>query len=168
MKIEREELTATRLRELVTYDSDTGIVRRRISTSSNARCGDAVGSNHRSGYLRTQIGGTSYLVHRLAWLYVHGEWPNGEIDHINGDPMDNRISNLRLATRFEQNRNTGTRSNNACGVKGVYFDKRKGHWCAQIRAHGKCKFLGYFPSIADASAAYRTAASDLFGEFARF
>lgn len=116
-----------------------------------------------------RIGNTSpYAAHRLAWLIVTGRWPEHTIDHINGDPSDNRFCNLREATAAENLRHRGIMKSNKSGVKGVHWFKQYNKWRAIIVARGKQIFLGHFDNIEDAKAAYRQAAVELHGEFARF
>jgi hypothetical protein len=88
------KLTAERLRKRLRYDAETGLFTRRVG-SGHAHAGDMAGSVHSTGYVRICIDGGRYTAHRLAWLYVHGVWPSGQIDHINRNRSDNRIANLR-------------------------------------------------------------------------
>ncbi len=119
------------------------------------------------GYRVIRIDNQLIMAHRLAWLYVHGELPSGEIDHINGDRSDNRLANLRLATRVQNNQNTKTRTDNTSGHKGVCFHKQAGRWMAYINASGKRTYLGLHNSKEEAAQAYAAAAQELHGEFAR-
>jgi hypothetical protein len=93
----RPPLNAARLRELMHYEPETGRVVRRTATRGH-RAGAVAGCTRRDGYQVISIDGYRYLAHRLAWLYVHGAWPDGDLDHINANPSDNRIANLRAAT----------------------------------------------------------------------
>lgn len=159
-------ITAARLRELVHYSPDTGVLTWIVSYG-RARSGAAAGCRDPSGYWRVQIDGHIYLGHRLAWLYMTGEWPPHNIDHINGDPSDNRLVNLRPATQAENCRNTRLRSNNTSGFKGVYFAKYSQRWAAAIRVDGHLRYLGSFETAEEAHAAYCGAATQFHGEFAR-
>lgn len=106
--------------------------------------------------------------HRWAWKLMTGEWPAGQIDHINGVRDDNRWSNLRLATPAQNAQNCGKRAENKSGFKGVSWDKTAEKWVAQISINGKSKRIGRFKTPEEAHAAYVAAAKALYGEFARF
>lgn len=166
-------LTAERLRELLHYDPDTGVFIRRVQSSPRIKVGDVAGDVRqvrRDGfYRRISVENRRYAAHRLAWLYVHGEWPPDgfDIDHIDGDGRNNRITNLRLATRSQNGANRRLQVNNASGMKGVSFYRKTKKWKAQISVRGHVKSIGYFKTIEEAAAAYRAAASEHFGEFRR-
>ena len=107
-----------------------------------------------SGYIALSVGGKKALGHRIAWLFAHGEFAQGNIDHINRDKSDNRIANLRLAT-FEQNaQNRLKNSKNTSGFKGVTWHKRDERWQAAITIKGKVLYLGQYKVLNDASRAY--------------
>lgn len=159
------EALRQRVMELLDYDPDTGVFTRKVSRG-NVRAGSVAGSHHPQGYLRIAIDGKNHKAHRLAYLIVHGFTPNA-IDHINGNPADNRIDNLREATIQENNRNTGKRVTNSSGYKGVYWKKQSQKWMAYITVTRKNIHLGYFTNPEEASAAYEAAAKKHFGEFYR-
>ena len=119
------------------------------------------------GYRRIYIYGKSYKAHRLIWLHQYGEWPAHDIDHIDGDKLNNRIDNLREATHAENQHNTGASRNNTSGYKGVHWFKEKKKWQVRIQSSGKPLHLGYFDSAEAGHEAYREAAIRLHGEFAR-
>ena len=129
--------------------------------------GSIAGGVSGNGYWQVRIGGRLYYAHRLAWLAVHGEFPNGELDHINGDPLDNRIENLRVATRAQNQRNTRGHIDSASRLKGAYYDKRKRRWYSCLRVDGRNRFLGYHQSPSEAHAAHAAASLREFGSFAR-
>lgn len=108
-----------------------------------------------------------YTASRLAWLYMTGEWPENEIDHINLDRSDDRWLNLREATRAQNSFNTPRRSNNMSGAKGAYWHSQHRKWCAHIKIDGELKHIGLFATIDEAAAAYAAAAKLHRGEFAR-
>jgi HNH endonuclease/AP2 domain len=159
-------LTAERLRQLLDYDPETGIFRWRIARQG-VRVGAAAGSLNGRGYRQTQIDGQLYPAHRLAWLYVYGEWPTIDIDHINGIQGDNRLANLRLATKSQNRANARRHKNNTSGYEGVYLDRRNGRFLAQIGFNGHRKYLGLFDTPELAHQAYCAAAQKYHGEFAR-
>lgn len=135
-----------RLKEVLNYDPKTGIFRWKIHRMYNARAGDIAGSMHNGGYRSIGIDNKMYLVHRLAWLYVHGHFPK-EIDHINHDKRDNRIDNLRNVTHLENGRNMSITKNNTSGIPGVYWCKKSKKWKAHIQFDGEYKYLGLFDDI---------------------
>lgn len=109
-----------------------------------------------------------YKAHRIIWVLMFGEIPSGMcIDHVDGDPFNNKASNLRLATCAQNAMNRGPQKNNTSGYKGVMFFKRDKKWHAQITVGGKKKHLGYFDTPQLASEAYTNAEKTLFGSFAR-
>ena len=143
-------LTQERLKELVHYDSDTGAFTWRISRPK-ALAGAVAGSVHRSGYIQIGVLGKSYGAHVLAWLYVYGTLPALRIDHRNEIKADNRIANLRIATRHENSQNiSAANRNNKLGVRGVFWCKHYRRFKAHIEFNGKAKGLGSFVNLADA------------------
>ena len=133
-----------RLHELFYYED--GVLYRRVSASFNTRAGDRAGSLKQSGYIGVAVGRKLYLAHRLIWTMHHGVIPAGmEIDHINGDKADNRIENLRLATRSENNRNLrGAHADSRTGIRGV-SPYKSGRWHAQVHVNGR-NIQRYFKS----------------------
>lgn len=160
-------LDASTLRKVLDYDPRSGVFTRRTGGRGVA-AGDVAGClDKRRGYLLIRVGGRLYKAHRLAWLYVHGEWPPNEIDHVNCEKNDNRIANLRLATGSQNQANKRLQANNTSGAKGVSWLANRNKWKARIRINGKLKHLGHFERIEDAADAYRLAASFHFGDFGR-
>lgn len=160
-------LTIERIRKVFNYEPETGIMRWAIRTGSRSTIGAIAGHLHNDNYWRVRVDRKLYLTHRLIWLYVYGEWPDRDIDHINMDRADNRLSNLRLATCGQNNVNSGTRNDNTSGYKGVIWHKRAKKWWARIHINGKQIDLGYFDDPKDGYAAYCKAAALYYGEFAR-
>ena len=119
------------------------------------------------GYIYISVDSVILAAHRLAWLYVHGELPDREIDHANCDPSDNRLENLRLADRSQNNCNRRIQKNNTSGFKGVDWAKSKRKWRAVVKKNNRCHHLGYYSTAAEAAAAYNSAAKKLHGDFKR-
>jgi hypothetical protein len=161
----RAELTAERLRELLSYDPETGNFKWRV-TKGRARAGDRAGCIYTRGYAYIRIGGAAYKAHRLAWLYVHGHWPKEFIDHINGHRADNRLVNLREANRIQNFANSRLSCSNTSGFKGVSWDKRWRKWISSIGSSGRTVYLGWFDTPEEAHSAYMAEARKLHGEFA--
>jgi hypothetical protein len=158
-------ITQSRLKELLHYDQETGIFTWIAVTSTRIFVGDVAGSLDKSdGYVRISIDRKSYKAHRLAWLYVHDEFPPNEIDHINRVTSDNRICNLRSATRSENMHNTSIGINNTSGHVGVSWHKQSKKWMAHIRVNCKKIHLGRFDDINEATAA-RIAAKQKYHAF---
>lgn len=109
------------------------------------------------GYYRGKIMGRNHKAHRVAWAIYHGVWPDGEIDHINGERTDNRIANLRVVSRQENSRNKPRQVNNTSGATGVARDKQSGKWSAWVKIDGKNQNLGLYHNFGDAVAARKEA-----------
>lgn len=147
------------LKELLNYDPVSGVF---IWKKSRGRCaaGAIAGSLFSNGYVRIHFLNRDQLAHRLAWLYVYGEWPEDEIDHIDGDKKNNSISNLRKCSSGEnkQNRKSSGRSSKYLGVSWATRDKV---WISQITVNGVTKKLGAFKVEYEAAEAYRKAKREL-------
>jgi hypothetical protein len=149
----------SKVKEMLLYDLNTGVFTWKVDFKNMLRIGDVAGSIHPVKFYRTiRISGKGYMAHRLAWLYVHGDWPKKQIDHINRNRDDNRISNLRDIDGFENMQNRMAQKNSKSGVKGVSWSKRIKRWTAQIEKQGISKHLGVFKTIQEAEAAYLSAA----------
>lgn len=159
-------ITAEQLRLLLDYDEKTGLFHWRGSLVFHKRRGHA-GWLEPRGYWRICINGKNYQAHRLAWLWVTGEWPAFQIDHANLNKADNRWSNLRQATNSQNHANVGKRRHNTSGIKGVYWHKRRCKWQAAIMVNGSLRALGYCNTKEEAAELYAVAAREHFGEFAR-
>ena len=161
-KLVNGQLTAERLRQLMTYQPETGELHWIVRPSYCMREGDRVGGKNSTGYVTAKIDGKSYQVHRLVWLYVHGQWPKAEIDHINGEKSDNRIDNLRDVSRSQNMLNQHRpRKDNRVGAHGVHRRTANGLYRALIQKNGKRYYLGQFANVEDARRARAEAAQRL-------
>jgi hypothetical protein len=149
----RNSITQKELKELLHYDPDTGIFTRKVQAGPHP-VGSVAGRKDSIGYSQIGVSGRRYMTHRLAWLYVYGEFPNGEIDHINRDKSDNGIANLRVVNRSQNLQNLGRIASNTSGLKGVSWCNRERKWFAQIMKNKKNNFLGYFVDKEKAHQAY--------------
>ena len=150
------EIGPENIREFIDYDPQTGDfrwLRRPSSMFKTARAaktwntrfaGEKIFKRERATYPSMAIFGVQYGAHRIAWLYHYGKWPEGVIDHINRNINDNRITNLRDVSQGDNTRNRGKISTNTSGYNGVYFNKSRGYWYAQIKVDGRNKHLGTF------------------------
>lgn len=144
------------------YNPETGIVSWKITRQGPAKLGCQAGSLSHLGYYKIKFNGRMYLAHHIAWYLYYGEFPSSDLDHINRVRTDNRISNLRLATRALNSQNRGIHSNNKTGFAGVVAHKT-GKFQSQIKANGKYKYLGLFATAEEANTAYQRAKSELHG-----
>lgn len=138
-------ITQQELKELLNYDQDTGIF---TYKKKRPKCtpGKIAGTYHVNGYTHIQLNRKIYKAHRLAWLYVHGHFPQF-IDHINCDRGDNRLCNLREATLTQNNQNSKISKNNTSGIKGISWNKNASKWAATIGVNGKSIYLGIFDDL---------------------
>lgn len=148
------ELTQARLKEVLRYDPDSGVFTRLAGSSQFA---GLPAGGRRSGYVVIVIDGARYYAHRLAFLYVTGHFPTSDVDHRDGNRLNNAWANLRSATRSENNQNLPVRNDNTSGHVGVSLCKQTGRWAAYINTKGKRFFLGRFDTQEEASAARREA-----------
>lgn len=164
----QQTISHARLLALLRYEPQTGeffwLVRRQAH-GGPVFPGDKVrGATNIHGYQVIGLDGKRYQASRLAWFYVHGVWPNGEVDHINRNIRDNCIANLRVAERrFLQRANQKVRKDSKSGLKGVNLSPHNGRWRARCRQ----KTLGHFDTAEEAHSAYLKAARAAFGDYAR-
>jgi hypothetical protein len=156
--------TKERLDELLAYHLAAGYFTWKVSRG-RVRAGTIAGTPDASGHIQIKIDGKPYLAHRLIFLMMTGRWPENEIDHIDGNPANNRWANLRPATRAENARNLRTNTRNTSGATGVCWHARLGKWQAHIAVDRKSIHLGYFAEFEDAVAARRATEVKYFGEF---
>jgi hypothetical protein len=179
-KIRDPLITVDQLRDLISYDAVTGKLTWRArplhyfsddgrgaiwsSRKWNARYAGtpALASVEANGYGHGDILGLRYKAHRVAWALHYGAWPNQDIDHIDGDPQNNRIGNLRLVSDTENMRNQKLNAKNTSGHMGVYWHGSRSKWCAFIKINRRKKHLGLFPTK-DGAISARKAAERQYG-----
>lgn len=162
--METDKLTYLRLVSLLSYCSETGFFTWRV-TRGCRRKGSKAGALNGCGYRMIQIDGVFYYEHRLAWLYINGEFPE-IIDHINGIRNDNRIINLRDTNALGNSRNTQMLKSNTSGYRGVFWHKQRNKWSVQFRINGKSHAFGLFDDVHEAGAVANRERARLHGEFA--
>ena len=145
-------ITQAELKEILNYDTESGVFTWKKRLAPRGKVGDVAGcidvKPKKGTYLRIRIRGVLYYAHRLAWIYTFGEEPKNQIDHINGDGTDNRISNLSEVTCAENQLNKRLSSNNTSGANGVVKNGRG--WVAQAEINGEHKYMGWFYEWHDA------------------
>lgn len=171
--------TPDQLRELLRYDPETGKLfwkERPVSMFASAKASKIWHTRYANkeaftavthGYKVGRIFDVSHRAHRVIWAICYGEWPANCIDHINGERADNRITNLRAATKAENSMNQAGPKSKSGGIKGAYWDSWRNRWKSEIRFYGNRKFLGYFDTPEEANAAYCEASEKLQGEYSR-
>lgn len=142
-------LTQKELKKVLHYDQKTGIFIRLIP-SGGAIKNSIAGTKHNGRYTRIQIDGNRYLAHRLAWLYTYGYFPENQLDHIDRNKRNNKISNLREVSHQCNNRNCGNPKHNTSSVRGIYWSKSNNKWYTQIKINYKIIYLGYHESFPEA------------------
>lgn len=154
--LKNRALTQARLKELFSYSEETGEFIRVRSLKGGVKKGfKTKGHPGKSGRFLMSVDGRKYLTHRLVWMYVHGEFPNGEIDHIDNNPSNNLISNLRVGTKAQNMQNlVKPKINNTSGYLGVRWCKVMRAWQARISKNRVCENLGYFSTAKEAGDAY--------------
>lgn len=158
-------ITQEELKRQLLYDPQTGVFIWLVPIS-NIRAGDVAGSIDHEGYRIISINSKRYRANRLAWFYVHGVWPEGEIDHKSRNKGEDRIDNLRPATTSQNQCNRGKQRNNTSGHKGVNWHKPTKKWEAKLNVKGTKIHLGYFANLEVAAKTYADAALKYHGEFA--
>lgn len=154
-----------KLEEKFDYDPVSGHFTWKFTNSQHVQ-GQRAGFLGAWGYWTLYHEGKHMKAHRVAWYLTHGEWPS-MIDHIDGDRTNNSLSNLRIASYSQQNCNRRKPRNNSSGVKGVSWNSQAEKWQARVQADKRVKFLGYFESVEEASAAVLTYRETVHKEFAR-
>lgn len=166
------KITREFIMERLSYDPETGEFTWRTTGNNRTKNGDPAGSISKLGYRRITLKVGSrrkpVMAHRLAWLIVHGEWPDGFVDHKDENKLNNRAGNLRLATKAQNTVNTGSRKDNALSARGVMYRKAqtKKPYLARIKVDGRQRLIGSYATIEEAQAAYDAAALAIHGEWA--
>lgn len=179
----RTEIAPALLARIFRYDPETGVLywrarsedlfsdtprrsRQRNAVWWNGRFAEkrACKSDSHKGYLRVGVFGVEYPAHRIVWALNTGTWPSGALDHVDGNKTNNRMSNLRIATVSENNRNRAAFGKSK--FRGVSWRSRQNTWVAAIKLDGKTEFLGLFKAEEEAARAYDAAATRLHGAFA--
>lgn len=159
----RNGISIDLLHEYLIYNSETGILTWKRRASIRVFVGKEAGCKMNGGYIAIRVRGTSMLAHRVAWAMHYGVWPPHEIDHINRQRTDNRIANLRLATRAENACNAPCPTRNRLGVKGV--GKKRNRYLARLWDGKRSVSVGRYDTLEEAKQAYDEAARKLRGEF---
>lgn len=151
-------LTADRLRFLFDYSPETGAFTRKVGIRGSSK-GSVVGTIKSNGYLHFAVDFKKYLAHRLAWLYVRGSMPDGDIDHMDGDRKNNAIANLRCVDRSTnlENIKKAKSHNKSTGLLGAYPVDGSSRYCSKIQVRGKTLHLGCFDTAEQAHQAYMQA-----------
>lgn len=153
-------ISIQRLKEVLSYDKESGIFTRKQSTGTRAIEGQIAGAKRADGYVSIKVDKHRFYAHRLAWMFEFGEIETGFIDHINGNPSDNRISNLRKTTNsVNQQNQRKAKKNNKAGLLGV--SPNGNGFMARIHINGKTTYLGNFETSSKASNAYLEAKRNL-------
>lgn len=153
MKAKIPSVKHERLLEVLSYDCDTGEFRWLANKNQKVLAGQLAGTKHHSGYLYIRVDGEKILAHRLAWFYLNEEWAAGQIDHIDGNKLNNSAENLRETSQSVNSQNQKrARKDNSTGMLGV--SSSKGKFAAQINIGGKNRHIGYFGTKEQAHEAY--------------
>lgn len=160
MKTKQIPLTADQLRELLNYDQETGLFTRKVKTYGRygGQIGAVAGGDSGRGYIKISLMSRLYYAHRLAWLYMTGQWPTEQIDHRDGNRANNAFSNLRETTNAINGQNKRrAQSNNKTGHEYLGVSSARSNFVARIKAGDTHHYLGCFKTAAEARAAYITA-----------
>jgi hypothetical protein len=150
-------LTRDRLKELLSYDSDTGLFTWNYDRGGTAFAGSIAGTLNTKGYVRIKVDNRLFSGHRLAFLYTNGEFPKEQVDHINNIRHDNRWNNLRLVSPEENQHNRKKSKNNKTGIDGVYWEKARNKYKVQIYVNNTCINIGRYATLEEAKKARENA-----------
>lgn len=163
----QQSVTHEKLKSLFHYNPETGSWTRLMSISGRSPVGVECGYVCPLGYRSLVVDGKRYRCARLAWFYMTGVWPTKSVDHVDGNPSNDRWENFREATQTQNNANQKLSKRNKCGFKGVRYKINIRKYCAQIRISQKSVHLGSFDTPEEAHAAYMGRAIKEWGDFAR-
>jgi len=161
--MEKSQLpTQAEIKQLLHYDPVTGVFRWRFARTSRIKPWDVAGSLNANGYTYINWSKKLMLAHRMAWVYMTGEWPKQHIDHIDGNPANNSLVNLREATNKQNHENQSLRTDNTSGFRGVSWSKQKKKWKAYITHNKKQIYAGFFSTPQEASIAAKAKRQEIF------
>ena len=157
-------ISQAQLKEVLEYNHDTGVFTW-IKSIGGIKVGDVAGNKNDEGYIVFMVKRKQYKAHRLAYLYMTGNFPKNSIDHINHIRHDNRWTNLRDATHSQNQANRVKHKNNKSGYKGVCWSKTNKRWRARIEYMNKNIHIGYYTTLQEAAEAYKKKSIELNGKF---
>jgi hypothetical protein len=150
----KNNITQEQIKSLLDYNEEAGVFYWKVSAANNSiKVGSVAGSLKKNGYIGIGIENKEYYAHRLAWLYVYGEFPSCQIDHINRVRSDNRLVNMRIVSNKINAQNQGLRQGSLSGFRGVNWYKKGRKWQARIHHNNKTMHVGYYDNLADAKLA---------------
>ena len=158
-------LTQAHLQTFLSYAADSGVFIWLRVTTHHVKVGSVAGARNLDGYITISLHGRRYYAHRLAWLYVTGQWPHAIVDHRDRCRDNNRFENLRVVSDTENAHNAGARRNNTSGVPGVSWCKKSEKWFAKICVHRRQISLGFYPTLAEAASVRVAAQASLHPAF---
>jgi hypothetical protein len=161
----RLQIDVKKLREVFCYDPETGVLTNRVSRKGGGKKGAISGCSRHDGYLIVRVENKLLLGHRVIWALHYGQWPDCDIDHVNQDKSDNRITNLRLSNKSNNSLNRGRRADNKSGVKNVSWNKPCGKWDVRMKVNGIQKCFGLFDSLDEAREVATKGRMEMHGEF---
>lgn len=153
-------LTQERLKEVLHYNPETGIFTRRIRTSNSVHVGDVAGTIKRCAgkrYISIRVNSKKHSAHRLAVLYMTGKFPDDQVDHDDGNGLNNKWLNLNEVTGLQNSKNQRKRSTNTTGCMGVCWVKQEEAWRSRINVNNVSSYLGYFTDFFEACCARKSA-----------
>lgn len=162
----KPRITYEEAKRLLSYNPDTGDLIWKVDRNTEILAGQHAGCADSKGYIILKLCQKNYSAHRIIWLLMYGNFPVNHIDHINGNPSDNRRCNLREATPSQNGGNRKISKNNKSGYKGVYWHKRAKKWSTHIRYQGNTIHIGNFDTKEEAAKEHNKTALKYFGEYA--